>query len=144
MSPCQPRVLEGRLYCAGQPDAQDLERLAADGVRWVVNLRPPSELAFDEADCVRRLGMHYVNIPVATPADLNRANARALHDALARAGEDAVLLHCGTSNRVGALIALAAAWEQGVPAEDALALGQAAGLASLEPAVRARLDLPLD
>ena len=52
-----------------------------------------------------------------------------------------VLVHCSTGNRAGALMALAA-HAQGLPAADALALGKAAGLTGLEPAVRGKLGLP--
>jgi len=81
-------------------------------------------------------------VMMATPADLDRAHAQALHQALA---DDApVLVHCGSANRVGALLALVAAWHWSHPPEAALELGRSAGLAALEPAVRARLGLPLD
>ena len=142
MTTCAPRCIEGRLYCMGQPDHADLQALARKGVRRVINLRPHSELDWDEAACAATCGLEYVNIPVATPADLDRAHAMALHEALQ--GDAPVLVHCGSANRVGALLALVAAWEWGHPPEAALELGRSAGLAALEPAVRARLDLPLD
>ena len=50
-----------------------------------------------------------------------------------------VLIHCASGNRVGALVALHARGTGATP-DEALALGKAAGLAGLEPAVRARLD----
>lgn len=55
----------------------------------------------------------------------------------------AVLTHCAGGNRVGALVALQAAWHQGLPPEQAIALGQRAGLAGLEPRVRELLGQPL-
>lgn len=142
MTTCDPRRVDGRLFCMGQPDREDLKQLAEEGVRRVINLRPHSELNWDEAGYAESCGLEYVNIPVATPADLDRPHAEALRDALS---DDArVLIHCGTSNRVGALLALVAAWHWGRTPEEALAIGKAAGLAALEPAVRVRLDLPMD
>ena len=139
---CVPRIIEGRLYCMGQPSADDLRALAAKGIRRVVNLRSHSELNWDEAACAAACGLEYVNIPVVTVADLDRAHASALRAAL---DDDAhALVHCGSGNRVGALLALVAAWDWGHAPESALELGRRAGLTALEPAVRARLDLPLD
>jgi hypothetical protein len=56
-----------------------------------------------------------------------------------------VLFHCGSGNRIGAVLALQAAWLDGVAAEDALDYGRANGLTSLEPTTRELLGLePLD
>ena len=126
----------------GQPSADDLRALAAKDIRRVVNLRSHSELNWDEAACAAACGLEYVNIPVVTVADLDRAHASALRAALD--GDVHVLVHCGSANRVGALLALVAAWDWGHAPESALELGRSAGLTALEPAVRARLDLPLD
>ncbi len=142
MNDCTHRLIDGRLYCAGQPGPDDLRELAQQGVRRVINLRSHGELDWDEAACVAACGMEYVNIPVATPADLDRTRADALYRALQ--GDAPVLVHCASANRVGALLALVAAWHWGHAPEAALALGRKAGLAALEPAVRVRLGLPLD
>lgn len=126
----------GRL-AGGQPTHEQLEALAAAGVRTVVNLRAPGEDAgYDEAAAARALGLAYVPIPVTGAADLTRAKARQLADALASASRrGAVLVHCASGNRVGALVALASAWEEHLPLADALRLGADAGLASLRAAV---------
>jgi len=50
-----------------------------------------------------------------------------------------VLVHCGSGNRVGALLALRASLD-GADDEKALALGREGGLSSLEGVVRERLD----
>lgn len=59
--------------------------------------------------------------------------SRELEDARSRGP---VLVHCGSANRVGAVIALEQAWVQRQGHDVALAAGVAAGLAGLEPAVR--------
>jgi protein tyrosine phosphatase (PTP) superfamily phosphohydrolase (DUF442 family) len=86
--------------------------------------------------------MSYVRIPVAGAADLTRINVELLDTAL-RVAEPAgrVLLHCVSGNRVGALLALRENWLYGASPEDALALGRAAGLTSLEPETRKLLGL---
>ena len=129
------------LYTSGQPAAGEWTRLAALGIGTVINLRPAAELeGRDEAAEVRASGLRYVNLPIAGAEGITQDNARALREAIA-AAPGKVLVHCASGNRAGALLALAA-HAQGLPATDALAFGKAAGLTSLEPAVRDRLDLP--
>lgn len=120
---------------AGQPSAAELATAKAAGIRRVINLRPPSEDAgFDEAAAVADLGLPYTVIPVAGPEDLTLATVKRLDEALAE-GEGPVLVHCASANRVGALLALRAAWLQGVKPEAALALGTAGGLTRMAPLV---------
>lgn len=131
------------LLTAGQPTASDFEAMAKAGLKHVINLRPPTEDAgFDEAALAARLGLNYTVVPVAGPGDLNRRSTQALDAALAKAGGEATLVHCASSNRVGALLALRAAWLQNKPADEALAFGRAAGLTKMEPAVQQLLANP--
>lgn len=125
------------LYAAGQPEPDELASFAGRGVRTVINLRTPGEaLPFDEAQEVERLGLRYVCIPVAGAQDLAPETIRRFSDELAEARrQGAVLVHCGSANRVGALLALDQGVTQGASREDALAFGRRAGLAGLAPAV---------
>lgn len=125
------------VYSAGQPTEADLAALVHKGVRTIINLRHPTESThFDEANVVATLGMRYANLPVSGAHDLTQetiANfSRELTEARSRGP---VLVHCGSANRVGAVIALEQAWVHRQSAEAALAAGRAAGLAGLEPAV---------
>lgn len=120
----------------GQPSPAHLRDAQARGFRRIVNLRPHSEpIGYDEAALAAELGLDYVNIPIAGPGDLTSDNARALDVALQGAGGP-VLVHCASSNRVGALLALRAQQLQGQSVEDALAVGRAGGLKAMEPLVR--------
>lgn len=125
------------LCTGGRPRPEHLQAAKDKGVRTVINLCPPTEaIDYDEAGEVGRLGMHYVNIPVAGPADLTVENARRLAAAMAEAGPGhPVLLHCASGNRVGALMAVKARFVDGLSAEEALAQGRATGLKALEPYV---------
>lgn len=124
------------LLTAGQPTPADLEALAAAGLKHIVNLRPASEDAgFDEAALAAKLGLSYRVIPVAGPGDLTLQRTQALDAALAEVGDEPVLVHCASSNRVGALLALRASWLQNQTADQALELGRAGGLTKMEPAV---------
>jgi protein tyrosine phosphatase (PTP) superfamily phosphohydrolase (DUF442 family) len=136
-----PGVITG-----GQPDAAQLAALAEAGYRTVVDLRSPGEpySREDEETALESLGLAYVSIPVAGPEGLTEQNARALSAVLADEEAYPVAIHCASGNRVGALLALEAAWVDGAAAADALALGRAAGLTGLEPAVRKLLGLEPD
>lgn len=127
----RPNLLTG-----GQPDARAWPTLARHGVGTVINLRTPAEMAGrDEAAEAAAAGMDYLQIPVAGAADITPDNARRLWQAVA-AADGKVLVHCASGNRVGALLAVGAARERGLPVEDAIAFGRSAGLTSLEPRVR--------
>ncbi len=129
------------LYTAGQPAAGDWQVIAARGVTTVINLRPQAEMAGrDEAGEVAQAGMRYAEIPVSGTAGITIDNARALRTLLQDASGP-VLVHCGSGNRVGALIALAAA-DAGASAEDAIAQGRAAGMTGAEARVRELLAAP--
>ncbi len=125
------------VYAAGQPSADQLASLAQEGVRTVINLRAPDEpVEFDETREAERLGLRHVSIPIAGPKDLTPENlarfSRELADARSAGG---VLVHCASANRVGAMLALDEGLSNGKSAADALSLGRAAGLTTLEPAV---------
>ena len=126
---------------AGALQADDVALLKRAGIGEVINLREPGETpAFDEAAAMRAAGIAYRNLPIGGPADLTRANVEAFDRLLREAGATPTLVHCASSNRVGALIALRAAWIDHQPVDAALAEGRRWGLRSLEPAVRERLQ----
>ena len=132
--------LEGVLT-GGQPTDEQLAALRDAGYKTIINLRQPDERGTrGEAEKVAELGMTYVALPVAGAEDLNEENAVALAAALETA-ERPVLLHCGSGNRVGALLAMKAFLVDGASADEALDLGLAGGVTRLEPAVREKLGL---
>ena len=70
-NPCHP---ETDLLTGGQPSPDALEQASKAGYRTVVNLRGSGEaIGFDEEALVKKLGMKYVCIPIAGPADLHDA-----------------------------------------------------------------------
>lgn len=124
------------LVTGGQPSQADLKMLKAAGVSKVINLRGPDEVvAFDEQAAAEALGMTYISLPVAGAGDVTADKARALYQHLQ--GDEKVLVHCASGNRVGALLAIGAHEVNGKPINEALEFGRAAGLSSLEPKARA-------
>ncbi|MEA9725758.1 beta-lactamase hydrolase domain-containing protein [Xanthomonas campestris] len=124
------------LYSSGQPSVDDLAALAAIGVRSIINLRGADEdSGYDEAHEAARLGMRYMTLPIVGPDAVTAENAARLAHAIQHARTDGdVLVHCASGNRVGALIALERGRHGDSPAQ-AIALGRAAGLTTLEPCV---------
>lgn len=132
--PNQSQPVDG-LICAGQPTREQFEAAAEQGVKTVVNLRAEGELQRDIEDEVTSAGMRYVHIPISGPDDLTFAKAEELSAAI-DASDGPVLVHCGSSNRVGALLALKSRLVDGNPPHEAMELGTKAGLSGLSPVVR--------
>lgn len=128
------------LATAGELQANDIAVIARAGIRHVIDLRVDSETPdFDEAVAVRAAGMLYHNLPIRGADDLTPENVARFDRLITEVGAAPTLIHCSSSNRVGALAALRAAWVHGQPVEAALAEGKRWGLKALEPAVRERM-----
>ena len=126
------------ITAAGQPGAQGLRELADDGYAAVIDLRTAGEdRGINEQGLVESLGMDYVSLPIAGRGAINLENARKLNEILDKYDEP-VLVHCGSSNRVGALFALREKLN-GANDEDALNFGKSAGMTSLESTVKTKL-----
>jgi uncharacterized protein (TIGR01244 family) len=129
------------LYTSNQPGAGDWSVIRAKGVQRVIDLRMPGELeGRDEAAEVRAAGMDYIAIPVKGAEGLTRENAQLLHAAL-QPTHGQVLVHCGSANRAGSLLALEQAMFDDLPASEALQLGRHAGVTDFETKLKAALGL---
>ena len=137
------RVPLAGVLSGGQPTAEQIALAARAGFRTVINLRTEQERGFEwEREAVEASGMRYVQVPVAGASGLTRDNAERLDRELERAAaEGPVLLHCASGNRIGALLALRAAWLEGVDPEQALQYGRDSGLAGLEAVTSELLGL---
>lgn len=131
-------------YASGQPTQLDLAEFARKGVRTVINLRTSEEpVDYDEAMEADRLGLRYASLPIADASDLDPTRIRAFGQLLDQARlEGDVLIHCASSNRVGAMVALDQVFNRGTALAAALERGRAAGLKTLEPAVIALAQTP--
>jgi len=127
------------ITAAGQPNEAEFKELADDGYAAVIDLRSAGEdRGLDEETTVEGLGMEYIALPIDGRDAINFDNAKKLDEILSQYDKP-VLVHCGSSNRVGALFALRENMN-GASDEDALAFGKSAGMTSLESTVRTRLE----
>ena len=124
---------------SGQPDEAALEVYAKSGYTAVIDIRTAKESrGMDEQAVVESLGMDYVLMPIRGSDGITFENAEAL-DKLIESYDGPVLVHCGSANRVGALLALSKSRE-GLDDEQALEYGREAGMTRLEGAVRKALE----
>ena len=123
--------LDETTWTAGQPSPEQLDAAKAAGLQSIVNLCPTGECGWDEQAKVEALGLPYVQIPVAAASDLSPDNAAILAQAISELPKP-VLVHCASSNRVGALFALKAHLIDEAAPADALDYGRKAGLKGLE------------
>ena len=122
------------LTAAGQPDEASFKVFANNGYVAVIDLRTAGEArGLDEPAVVEGLGMDYVSLPIGQDG-ISFESARFL-DELIKRYDGPVLVHCASSNRVGALLALRASLD-GADDVAALEAGKEGGLTGLEGEVR--------
>jgi protein tyrosine phosphatase (PTP) superfamily phosphohydrolase (DUF442 family) len=96
-----------RLVTSGQPSAEALAGLAAQGFEAVVYLAPPTvgDAVRDEASIVARQGMVFVNIPIpfGNPSDKLFDDVAAVLQALK---DRKVLVHCQVNMRASTMVFL--------------------------------------
>lgn len=94
----------GEIFLASQPRADDFATLRESlGVQSVVNMRHADEVKeFDEPKTVQELGMDYHNPAWLAPAELTDEKIEQNLELL-RTARRPTIVHCGSSNRVGAI-----------------------------------------
>ena len=118
------------VFLASQPAASDFEQAKMGGVKTVVNMRHASEQAdFDEASFVNNLGLAYENPAWNGGDELTDSMIDRNLDIL-RNAERPMLVHCSSSNRVGAIWYAYRALDGGLNDADALAEAKVVGLKS--------------
>ena len=110
----------------GIVDPKRYAELKKLGIKTIINLNTDEEGAATEGKAIAAAGIDYVSIPVSTLApDANEVKAFSTY--VNDPKYYPILVHCESSNRVGAMWALYRA-ENGVPAEIAVQEGRTVGL----------------
>lgn len=122
--------LEG-VATAGQPREEHLRQLADKGYKAVVDLRTAGEPRdYDEAVAAREAGLEYLNLPVAGPPEDEMFDR--FRQVMRDPGKRPVLVHCGSANRVGALLIPYLVLDEGQDPQEALNTAVSVGLRSRE------------
>jgi len=117
-------TVEDRIIIGGQPSAQALEDLQANGISTVINFRTRPEvegLSFDEPGLLSEAGVDYHEIGVGrgegayNPDVLEAFNAR-----MEAAGDEQILLHCGSGYRASQVYAAWLVKYRGLSPDEAL------------------------
>jgi uncharacterized protein (TIGR01244 family) len=126
-----PATFGNFVHFAGQPDPEEFKAYADMGVATVLNLRTGPEvegLEFDQAEAVKEAGMNYEHVGIRGEPTKEQL------DKIFKIIEDhekenkPLLLHCGSSNRVGYIWSMYRGTRHGLSADEAIAEGKAAGL----------------
>jgi len=116
-------------FCTGgQPKLEQLEKLKAEGVKSIINLRQPSEYSAAEEEAkAKELGLRYFNIPVAygNPNEEQVAEFLKITDDV---DNRPIFIHCTAAIRVGAFWMIRRVLRDGWKVEDAEAEAVKVGL----------------
>ncbi len=141
------RINYGLSVDTGQPTREELERLAQEGFKTVVNLRTAGEqnqpLSPEaEGEVARKAGLDYLHIPVAS-TDPRPEQVDQFREKLSGL-PGPVLVHCASGKRSGVFAVLRLAGQDGLSGEEALARARTLGFdwksPELEGFVRRYLD----
>ncbi len=117
-------TVEDHIIIGAQPSAQALEELKANGFNTVINFRTRAEvegLSFDQPGLLSSAGVDYHEIGVGrgegaySPEILEAFNAR-----MEAAGDDQILLHCGSGHRASQVYAAWLVRYRGLTPDEAL------------------------
>jgi uncharacterized protein (TIGR01244 family) len=122
------RKINEELAIAGQITPEELNQIAQQGFKSVLNLRSPEEQGFvnDEQQQVELLGLQYVHIPL----DLKEIDDIFISWVIQEVNSMAkpALLHCDTAVRAAAIAVMQIAVRQGASLEQAFQRTQQLGL----------------
>jgi uncharacterized protein (TIGR01244 family) len=117
------------IAAAGQPTDEALADVQKAGFKAVLNLRTADEGSLEEKPKVEALGMEYYNIQIGSEG-FSPEMVEQFKDILDDNENRPILVHCASSNRVGALWYIHQVLNEGEDETAALAEGKQAGLTS--------------
>lgn len=123
------RKINDELAIAGQITPQELQQIAQEGFKSVLNLRSPDEDGFliGEQEQAEALGLHYGNIPIKLEAfndEIATRVFRVMNESLPKP----ILVHCSSAKRAAALVLMYIAMRQGATFKQAFNQAEQLGL----------------
>ena len=98
------------LYRSGEPTVAGMHKLKEMGVRTVIDLRAPSERAFDEEKVANELGLKYIMLTMTSAPPTEKqvdTLLSTLKDAQKDPSKGSVLVHCAHgSDRTGCMVGI--------------------------------------
>lgn len=122
------RKINDELAIAGQITPEQLQQIAQEGFKSVLNLRSPTEDGFligEQSQC-ESLGLYYVNIPIKLEA-INDEIATRVFRAINELPKP-ILIHCSSAKRSAALVLMYIAMRQGATFKQAFSQAEQLGL----------------
>ena len=98
-------TMQGSIYLANQPTESGLQELKKLNIKTFITLCPKDQAPFDEKVIVKKLGAHYVHIPL-TINDLTLDTLKAFNDAIQSAKHYPIFIHGKTVNEAAMMMAL--------------------------------------
>lgn len=122
------RKLNNEIAISGQPSAADLDELASQGFRTIVNLRTEDEpgILEDEEREVENRALNYSSIPV-SPQTLDDLSVARFSQALESVDGTPALIHCKSGGRAGLMALLHLAVKSGWSVQQTLEVGHEMG-----------------
>ncbi len=114
----------------GQPTFDQLKQAAETGFKTVIDLRTDNELPDPEQEkaWVEGSGMRYIHISISVAEGFTPQNAKVFAEALSKSENYPLIVHCKSGERVGAMFALKAFHIDEKEIDEALLIGERAGL----------------
>ncbi|MCC5647078.1 hypothetical protein LC607_30025 [Nostoc sp. CHAB 5824] len=114
------RKINDELAIAGQITLDQLQQIADEGYKSVLNLRLPDEtgLLLNEQEKTELLGLYYVNLPT-KPEDINHQGTLQIYQTITELPKP-ILIHCDNSIRSVTIVLLYIAIKQGITFEKAM------------------------
>jgi len=131
--------IDNRVAVGGQPTSAELQELAHQGFKTVVNLRTANEenqplKPEEEGKLVEQLGMKYLHIPVSRE-DMNQAQVAEFRDQIEHLPAPRYV-HCATGRRAGAFAMMHMAVERGMSGSEVLERAERMGFQCDNPKLK--------
>lgn len=124
------------LYFSAQPGPKELADAAEAGVELVINLREEGELSGNEASQAKDAGLAFYNVPIKRKSALEPEALEEIEQILKANRGKKTLLHCRSGSRAGLFLATHLVSQHGVGVEDAIEIGEKAGMTVGQQKVR--------